>query len=88
MLYLLLNSVGLSLDIVGVVLLFRYGLPGEVSRTGANYLIHGPRDQNEVRRARLYDRLGLLGLRLLIAGFALQLASNLLQLPWAEVALW
>ena len=32
------NSIGLLLDIVGVVLLFRFGLPPDVTRTGARLL--------------------------------------------------
>jgi hypothetical protein len=79
MLYLVLNSAGLLLDIIGVVLLFKFGLPEDISRTGTGFLITH-QDEDEVKRAKLYDRLGMLGLALLIAGFALQLASNLLQL--------
>ena len=38
----IINSLGLSLDIIGVALLFRYGLPPEnVSRTGAQLLAWG-----------------------------------------------
>jgi hypothetical protein len=80
MLYLVLNSIGLTFDIVGVVLLFAFGLPEEISRTGSSRLLISQGDEKEMSRAKLYDRLGLLGLILLIAGFALQLASNLLQL--------
>ena len=40
-----------------------------------------------IAKARHYDRMGHLGLRLLIAGFLFQLVGNLLQLPWVIVAL-
>jgi len=70
------NSVGLVLDITGVVLLFKFGLPAEISRTGAIHIITEQHDEDEVRKARKYDRLGRFGLGLLVAGFTLQLASN------------
>ena len=79
MLYPLLNSAGLALDIIGVVLLFMFGLPEEISRTGAVRVTHG-RDEQEAKKAKLYDGFGRAGLGLLILGFALQLVSNLLQL--------
>lgn len=72
----ILNSGGLILDISGVVLLFKYGLPPDISRTGATYIITEQRDEAEVERARRYDRLGYLGLAFLIGGFVFQLASN------------
>jgi hypothetical protein len=79
LLYPILNSIGLVFDIAGVVLLFKFGLPEEISRTGSSALLIEERDETEVRRARLYDRLGGLGLGLLILGFVVQLVSNLLQ---------
>ncbi len=71
-----LNSSGLVLDICGAVLLFKYGLPAEISRTGATYIITEQSDEAEVKKARKYDRLGRLGLALLVGGFVLQLASD------------
>ena len=56
----IINSLGLSFDIVGVVLLFRYGLPPEgVSRTGAQYFTWGT--DPEVRgKGRRYGRAGVM----------------------------
>jgi hypothetical protein len=71
----ILNSAGLLLDIVGVVLLFKYGLPEEIRRSGSVSLSVG-KDEKEAKRAKLYVRRGRLGLGLLIAGFFLQLVSN------------
>jgi hypothetical protein len=82
MLYPVLNSIGLVLDIFGVVLLFKFGLPEEIRRTGASFVIIEETDEAEVTRAMLYDRLGRLGLGLLILGFTFQLTANLLQLWW------
>ena len=70
----IINSIGLLLDIFGVVLLFKYGLPSNAATRTGVYGDVAP----EVRKH--YDRMGQLGLALLIAGFLFQLASNFLQL--------
>ena len=64
-------SIGLALDIAGVVLLFFYGVP---SKTGLAPFFVGNEDSlKEFGRARSRSRLGLL---LLIVGFLLQIVSN------------
>jgi hypothetical protein len=73
------NSAGLVCDIVGVVIVWYYGLPSEVSRSGANYLLLEQPNDAEKALARHYDRLSRVGLILLILGFVLQLASNFLR---------
>ena len=74
----IINSLGLSLDIVGVALLFRYGLPPEdVSRTGAQHLTWGT-DPEVREKARLYVRMSWVALCCLVMGFALQIVSNFL----------
>jgi len=78
-----INSIGLSLDIAGVVLLFKYGLPSDVgARPDEGYsfgLGGGPpaeeRRQRESRWTR-YRTGSRLGLGLLVAGFVLQIVSN------------
>ena len=73
----IVNSIGLAFDIGDVVLLFKYGLPEDVRRSGASYLlINDKPDVAEIEKAKTYDRLGRTGLWLLIGGFALQLVSN------------
>jgi hypothetical protein len=73
------NSLGLVLDIVGAVLLWLYGIPEPISRTGAQYLITGMTDEKTKQKAKRFHTLSKLGLGLLIVGFVLQLASNLLK---------
>ncbi len=70
------NSSGLFLDIVGVVLIWRYGLPEPISRTGATYIITEQIDQTEMAKAANYDLLSKLGLGLIITGFLMQIVSN------------
>ncbi|MDE0624997.1 MAG: hypothetical protein OXH99_01230 [Bryobacterales bacterium] len=76
------NSIGLGLDIAGVVLLFFFGLPAEVSRSGALYLSWGANEE-EARKGRRYERISRFALVLLVVGFALQIASN--WMPWATL---
>lgn len=71
-----INSLGLLMDIVGAVLLWKYGLPEALSREGHSCLILEQVDETEKAKAASYDRWSRAGLGLLIAGFALQLISN------------
>ena len=74
----IINSLGLILDIVGVILLVRYGLPPEgVSRTGHNLLAWGTNTEVQ-ERAKRYDRLSWAAVILLVMGFVLQIVSNFL----------
>ena len=74
----LVNSAGLILDIVGAVLVWRYGLPDAISRTGAIHLILEQTDEVEMAKAKRHDTIARCGIGLLIAGFGLQLVSNFL----------
>ena len=69
---------GLGLDILGVVLVFNYGLPPRVSETGGKVLklSGGKSDTEAYEEYRRYKRMGHAGLGLLMAGFSLQLTSN------------
>jgi hypothetical protein len=74
------NSIGLMFDIVGAFLLALFGLPPAVSREGTIYVVEGARavgtDPAAARKAKRYERLGRVGLGLLIIGFALQFVSS------------
>jgi len=73
-----INSLGLILDILGVLLLWRFGLPPRVNRGGASYLMLEGIDQDELKREARYDFRSRMGLLLVGLGFALQLVSNFL----------
>ena len=82
--YLGLNSFGLLLDIVVVVLLFFFGLPVEgVSKSRGQQLIwpvgeeQDRLNQERYRRRQLLSRIALV---CLVLGFALQLLTNLVQM--------
>jgi hypothetical protein len=74
----IVNSMGLVLDIAGALLLWKYGLPGSISREGHVYLALEQDDEEEKAKARKYDQWSYGGLTLLILGFGLQLISNFL----------
>ena len=71
-----LNSVGLVLDIIGAGLLWKFGLPAEISRTGAITRVTEGTDLAEAAKARKYDRVSWWAFLTLVAGFTLQLVSN------------
>jgi hypothetical protein len=75
----LFNEVGLLFDIVGVVLVWRYGLPPSVDRMGLKYIVTSDRDESEIAKARRYDSLSHIGLGLIVTGFLLQLLSNVMR---------
>jgi hypothetical protein len=72
----ILNSVGLLLALAGVLLLFRYGMPYQVRRGGASYLLLEEADQQQINLERRYDRLAWLGLILILVATACQIVAN------------
>ena len=72
----IVNSVGLGLDIVGVVLLFRFGLPPDVNRHGHGFLMIEGENEEEIKKAKIYTWISYVALACLIVGFALQILSN------------
>jgi len=72
----LISSIGLILDIIGAIIIFRFGLPENISRTGNQYIVTSRKDQSEIDKAKLYDFMSLIGISLLIIGFILQGIAN------------
>jgi hypothetical protein len=78
MMYYPLQMIGLIADIIGVVMLFKYGLP-EIERTGgAKKIITIAVDKSAIGREAKYDRNGKIGLALIVVGFVLQFVSSLI----------
>jgi hypothetical protein len=71
-----LNIIGLLLNIFGVMMIYLYGLPEEISRSGHIYWVTGGEDRQEKEKAKRYDRWARLGLISLFLGFIIQLLSN------------
>lgn len=75
----IISSTGLGLDIMGVVLVFIYGLPSRVVRIPGTRLIWGGSEESkkaEIAEYRHYERMSYIGMGLLVFGFSLQLVSN------------
>ncbi len=72
----LINSFWLITDIIWAILLFKYWLPEEISRSGSSYLICEQNNPDEIKKAKKYDFYGKIWLWLLILWFILQLISN------------
>lgn len=73
-----INTLGLFFDIFGAGLLFKFGLPENISRSGAINLIAEQTDEEEKKKATRYDMWGKIGLSALMFGFVLQAISNFL----------
>ncbi len=86
MAYLEVNSIGLALDIAGVLVLFKYGLPSKVREGGVQHLLLEGTDNEQTLLFTLYQRFARCGLGLLVLGFALQIISNLMKGGFGLVA--
>ena len=76
-----INSIGLFLDIVGVILLFLFGLPNYVNPGGKNVdalseIACGSTTPEGINRWKRHRWLSRVGLVLLISGFMVQIVSN------------
>ncbi|MCF1193125.1 hypothetical protein LRR18_16170 [Mangrovimonas sp. AS39] len=72
----LLNSIGLVLDIIGVIMLFKYGLPADVSKDGTVGLALQETNYDDIRKWKKYNFWSRFALGLLVLGFLLQIISN------------
>ncbi len=74
----IVNSIGLLFDIVGAILIWKYGLPDSISKSGSEIVTHSVDPESEKKKAKKYEFWGKTGLGLLMFGFLLQLISNFL----------
>ena len=72
----ILNSIGLSLDIIGVILLFFFGLHKNINKEGTIHLVIEQTDEKEKKQWKFYKCMSILGLVLVVIGFMIQIASN------------
>jgi len=70
------NTLGLVLNLLGVVLLFRYGMPFHVPTGGTVTVAIDATDQAEVALERKYMCLGYVGLAFLVLGTLSQLVAT------------
>lgn len=69
---------GLLVNLVGVLMLFRYGMPYRIDSGGATYIITGQIDTKEVELDRRYRQMGWVGLTLVVIGVVLQIFGALI----------
>lgn len=74
-----INSVGLIIDIIGVILIFLFGITPTLNLEGAVFLIAEQEDEKVKKKAKIYKGLSILGLILVFLGFVFQLIGNLIK---------
>jgi hypothetical protein len=73
-----ISSVGLAFDLIGGLLLWRYGLPESLHRDGVVAAVIYEINQDEKDKIKRYDFWAKIGILFLILGFLLQLAGSIL----------
>jgi hypothetical protein len=71
----ILNSAGLGLTLIGVLILFWFGMPFHVPTGGAVAFIAEQPDKDAIALERRYTIYGYIGLILLVVGTALQMIA-------------
>jgi len=71
-----LNSIGLIFDIIGVLLLFKYGLPNDLNKKGLTGMSFVTVNKEEVKKYKRYKRWSYIALSAILIGFIIQILSN------------
>ena len=75
----LIDTLGLLIDIVGVLLLWVFGFPAaEISRSGKDIAVSN-REDGQIATPKGYESRARLALSLILIGFVLQMISNFLK---------
>ncbi len=74
------SALGLILDIIGVLILFKYGLPSKIKEYGGGLLLEENFEEEKLRVSenKKITKRAYLGLSLLLAGFLFQFIGTLL----------
>jgi predicted ABC-type exoprotein transport system permease subunit len=75
----IINSIGLVIDIIGVILIFYYGITPMIDENGTVLLAIEQEDDNLKKKAKKFNFLSRLGLILIVIGFVCQLSSNFIK---------
>jgi hypothetical protein len=73
----IINVIGLTFDIIGVLMLFKYGLPSDLNKNGHISMVLEQVDNDEIHKYKKYERLSYVALVSIIIGFILQGLSTL-----------
>ncbi len=76
------SSIGLIADILGVLFLFKYGLPSKIKEHGGSILLeeNSETEKERIKYNNKIERRAYYGLILLIIGFILQLIGTNIKL--------
>ncbi len=72
-----MDIIGLTLNFIGAILIFFFGLPPRVRENGASYLLLEGENKDEIKKGKRYRKISKLGLFLLALGFLFQLFGNI-----------
>ena len=72
------NVVGLLLNLLGVLTLFRYGMPYRVESGGVTFIVTGKRNQSEIALDKRYRVFGWIGVAMVICGTAAQITASII----------
>lgn len=72
----ILSVLGLSLDLIGVVILFFFGIPPGLHVSGQSVMVKDQADHDmKTKLGQRYQKMQKLALAILIVGFALQIVA-------------
>ena len=72
----LFNTIGLFLDLIGVILIFIYSISPMLDENGTTYMVGEQNNNIEKKKVKTYKCLSRIGLILILIGFMFQLISN------------
>ena len=72
----IVNCIGLAFDIIGVILLFFFGIPSDLNKHGRIFRVVSQIDQASIDEWKKFDILSKTGLTLIILGFIFQIFST------------
>ena len=72
-----LNVVGLVVSLLGVILLFLFGMPFRIAKGGYEFITTETANPKDIATEVLYSRLGWIGLALIIIGTVAQILATL-----------
>ena len=70
----IISTVGLSMNLISAIMLWRYGLPKQINRSGSIGL-QVKIDESMKKKAERYDLYSKIAIALMILGFLLQLVA-------------
>jgi hypothetical protein len=77
--YVILNVIGLGFDMLGVLVVFLFGISPRLDLGGHDIIVTKEINDKEIKKTKRYKLYSWLGLFLIFSGFLLQLVGNLIR---------